>query len=323
MSATTRFNVVDRLSLTARNSAARFAATGRRRRRATCGRVVLRWRRWHRSPALRNCGQVTITSSQNWWQLHFHLHFAARERHNHEVPRGATLALVLATRRHARAIARGRETVTRMVESGLPPRRLSVENARFDQSPLQPTSRWRRADPELRIAGTLPEPLPGREAAVRRSHASSRHHPARVVPASIEHPRMVPANRSGGILRRQLPRVLRRTVARVLAAPVADGAPARRARAHLPPDLQWRQLATAGAEMLRPDLRNEVPVLAPVQSAGAANPPISRPISAGQPQVAKTIHLTDLDPRLVDRLTDDVIRRVERRVRIERERRGL
>jgi len=33
--------------------------------------------------------------------------------------------------------------------------------------------------------------------------------------------------------------------------------------------------------------------------------------------------ITKLDPALVDRLTDDVIRRVERRVRIERERRGL
>jgi len=34
-------------------------------------------------------------------------------------------------------------------------------------------------------------------------------------------------------------------------------------------------------------------------------------------------HISDLDPRLVDRLTEDVIRRVERRVRIERERRGM
>jgi hypothetical protein len=30
-----------------------------------------------------------------------------------------------------------------------------------------------------------------------------------------------------------------------------------------------------------------------------------------------------VDARLLDRLTDDVIRRVERRIRIERERRGL
>jgi hypothetical protein len=33
--------------------------------------------------------------------------------------------------------------------------------------------------------------------------------------------------------------------------------------------------------------------------------------------------ITALDPALLDRLTDDVIRRVERRVRIERERRGV
>jgi hypothetical protein len=30
-----------------------------------------------------------------------------------------------------------------------------------------------------------------------------------------------------------------------------------------------------------------------------------------------------LDPAAIDRLADDVIRRVERRIRIERERRGL
>jgi hypothetical protein len=33
--------------------------------------------------------------------------------------------------------------------------------------------------------------------------------------------------------------------------------------------------------------------------------------------------MTTLDPGMMDRLTDDVIRRVERRVRIERERRGI
>jgi hypothetical protein len=38
---------------------------------------------------------------------------------------------------------------------------------------------------------------------------------------------------------------------------------------------------------------------------------------------AAALKLTDLDPGLVERLTDDVIRRVDRRVRIERERRGL
>jgi hypothetical protein len=36
-----------------------------------------------------------------------------------------------------------------------------------------------------------------------------------------------------------------------------------------------------------------------------------------------SLKLADIDPRLLDRLTDNVIRRVERHVRIERERRGL
>jgi hypothetical protein len=35
------------------------------------------------------------------------------------------------------------------------------------------------------------------------------------------------------------------------------------------------------------------------------------------------VRLASLDPALVDRLADDVIRRVERRLRIERERRGI
>ena len=34
-------------------------------------------------------------------------------------------------------------------------------------------------------------------------------------------------------------------------------------------------------------------------------------------------HITKLDPALVDRLAEDVIRRMEQRVRIERQRRGL
>jgi hypothetical protein len=48
--------------------------------------------------------------------------------------------------------------------------------------------------------------------------------------------------------------------------------------------------------------------------AGTVSPSINRT----QPQP-----ITKLDPALVDRLTDDVIRRVEQRARIERQRRGL
>jgi hypothetical protein len=57
------------------------------------------------------------------------------------------------------------------------------------------------------------------------------------------------------------------------------------------------------------------PSAAPTQEAEA------RPIVT--PQRTTPLQFGDLDASLLDRLTDDVIRRVERRVRIERERRGL
>jgi hypothetical protein len=44
---------------------------------------------------------------------------------------------------------------------------------------------------------------------------------------------------------------------------------------------------------------------------------------AGRGDATAPLQMSELDPRLVDRLTDTVIRSVERRVRIERERRGL
>jgi hypothetical protein len=45
--------------------------------------------------------------------------------------------------------------------------------------------------------------------------------------------------------------------------------------------------------------------------------------SSPSPERAALLPITKLDPSFVDRLTDDVIRRVEQRARIERQRRGL
>jgi hypothetical protein len=106
-------------------------------------------------------------------------------------------------------------------------------------------------------------------------------------------------------------------------------APAARAVAPTPgvqwsrfPDLVWSatRWTSAGAPV-------------PVPAAAASVWPGRLPRSAPQPETAvetalpaasaPAARITALDPALVDRLTDDVIRRVERRVRIERERRGI
>jgi hypothetical protein len=60
------------------------------------------------------------------------------------------------------------------------------------------------------------------------------------------------------------------------------------------------------------------------RSAGNSFASVEEPMN-GLPQVAKAeiAPVTTLDSSVLDRLTDDVIRRVEQRIRIERERRGL
>jgi hypothetical protein len=45
--------------------------------------------------------------------------------------------------------------------------------------------------------------------------------------------------------------------------------------------------------------------------------------AAEVPVRSAAVRYADFEPGLIDRLTNDVIHRVERRVRIERERRGL
>jgi hypothetical protein len=84
-----------------------------------------------------------------------------------------------------------------------------------------------------------------------------------------------------------------------------------------PVDLVWR--ANTNATMTADAApRSSTTSASSVRSAGAAVPssPASRPD-------AKVVCATALDPALADRFADDVIRRIDRRARIERERRGL
>jgi hypothetical protein len=85
----------------------------------------------------------------------------------------------------------------------------------------------------------------------------------------------------------------------------------------------WRRVTGPPTEIADSERRQEFsdsyerPSLRSFQSQEAA---AHAPARFEQPAAQQ---ITSLDPRLVDRLTDDVIRRVEQRVRIERERRGL
>jgi hypothetical protein len=77
-------------------------------------------------------------------------------------------------------------------------------------------------------------------------------------------------------------------------------------------ELVWRDVTVANVTQTT----NQKPVGAPTVSTHAES--ASSSSNKLTPQ-----QITKLDPGLLDRLTDDVIRRVEKRARIERQRRGL
>jgi len=80
----------------------------------------------------------------------------------------------------------------------------------------------------------------------------------------------------------------------------------RRASRPAPESIPEEQHATPSTSMQRTSMRHDA----------------THPVSA-RAERPVTPQITKFDPALLDRLTDDVIRRVERRMRIERERRGL
>lgn len=100
--------------------------------------------------------------------------------------------------------------------------------------------------------------------------------------------------------------------------------PARHRRSVQPPPIVWRASAPprrGGHERPAPSAPT------PTASVTSATPPPSGDVTSAHSATghARTagLRLVDFDPGVLDRLTEDVIQRVERRIRIERERRGL
>jgi hypothetical protein len=87
-------------------------------------------------------------------------------------------------------------------------------------------------------------------------------------------------------------------------------------------DLLWRA-PTETSLRAAPGIARDEARAAPAESLSRAALPTGKPPSAVASASPAPARSMSLDRALVDRLADDVIRRVERRARIERERRGL
>jgi hypothetical protein len=107
--------------------------------------------------------------------------------------------------------------------------------------------------------------------------------------------------------------------------PRGSRGPLNRRRSMQPAQIVWRGGAQARPSV--PDTLVAMPARSSSASrafanAGATQGPAT-PDAPVVPPRQTAVRYADFEPGLLDRLTDDVIHRVERRVRIERERRGL
>jgi hypothetical protein len=89
------------------------------------------------------------------------------------------------------------------------------------------------------------------------------------------------------------------------------------------PELVWRALVAGATSVLEERARVHRRMEVPAQPPHIEPPRAATQARSSAPRVKDDVRSMLLDPALVDRLADDVIRRVERRIRIERERRGI
>lgn len=315
------------LRMPARIAAGRFASSRGATRHPGAAwwlPLALRWRRARRrarTHAVR--GTSRVASPVAFWLAHVHLH----------------LSLTANDRRRSAPRACGPAARKREVPQTRPFRPLAIIRNASASTPrpagsrrsheLQPIAvAGRRFDEPGSVAAFVaveakPPLLAGRAA----PHAES----PGIGPAVAVHRETV-AKRSSSkpIARRAAPVTRERVVGPVVSSrlrtampsPSDDPKHALQRPIRRPPELVWPAAARLPAQAA-----GEQSHVNPSPSSTRAVPRSGTPAegSGGETRdsVRTALQPRDLDPALLDRLTDDVIRRVERRVRIERERRGM
>jgi hypothetical protein len=304
------------MMLIARAAGSRFLRHRRRAARESAGRwrpLAMRWRRARRlhrqsTPPAR---PSLIRSS---WQPHFHWHLS--------VSRGDSRLRGIATRLPASARLSRLATTIREHRWHAPVTSLLSWPPRAGS----PRRQWRRA-PAVHVRG------------IRSARAET------IIARGPERA----AQRSSRAIRRDIDTtVLRRvqSIERTLSATSVirhrrdvsmrwrvrheqGGATAERPRAvaqvrtaFRPAEIAWRTAGNPVSSHDRQASKRGVDATTHAPQQGIAQH-VTIPVAPTEARRPAVLQVSDLDPAVVDRLTDDVIRRVERRVRIERERRGM
>jgi hypothetical protein len=288
---------------------------------------MLRWRRARRAiGGLRHepSRLATAVVSQPHWHLHLAHHTVIQANR-----RRAAGAAAMPTLRQLRSAAVDRQSGARdgapRAAAEPPVHRLRAARAREERSDEDATQ-----TPRLGVSSAVlvrraervaSSPALGRVQS-RRVQSSAAADvktmsvtAARAFPATTARRRVgaPPAAFAGVPHRSVAPSIVWRNAARATDARVREMPPAR---------MTWRALPQASSSDHEVFTRRKAPstVMTDMPVTIAAREPTSR--AAAQSSLS-SVQATDLDQRTIDRLADDVIRRVERRSRIERERRGV
>lgn len=277
------------LSLAPRDAVSRMVARRRNRGSVHAGwsQLMLRWRRRSPRPTPAAARGTTIATHAYWFPQ-FHLHFTEhatqpQPQRSRRLPRAA----------HGLAAGQIRASRTQTSSTEEPPQ---VSRSLMWMATSLPHKR-RSMRPSLERTPTLVHRRAAREqATLIDSIRPTRWRESKGSRLSTLRPADMPS-------------------------PGAVARPSSRAL-HRPADLIWRTAPHTAAAVVD----REAPFAAhvpprPVPLAVRSTPDTS-PVDAHKAR-PPVLSAASVDARLLDRLTDDVIRRIERRIRIERERRGL
>jgi len=321
--------LVSRLTCAAGLAAARFARNTRvsqARARQRWHAQMLRWRRPRRALAAAGPRQSRSDIAVVVWQPQWHLHFL--ERRTREEGRGQAAASPTFTTL--------RELRTRFVD------RAFRASDNLTRSHERAAARLRgRLGQDRRSGGATPRGPGGGEASgVVFARAASPPSVSPLARTRIANSRAVSADERRatrwGVARefsardRRRPAgeqaafvaARRRTRAPSLVWRSPDATPDSPIRVTPSAQMTWRAATASPSGDVDPFATPRAPRSVPVEAStvDGARVATSSPHALNAPSPAQ---LRDLDPRLIDTLAEDVIRRVERRARIERERRGV
>lgn len=305
------------MTLIARAATLRFLRRRRQEVRDSAGRwlaLALRWRR-PRRPRARAERRAQVAPARTAWQPHFHWHLELRTK----VPVSRTMA----TTRHFASMRESKRVQTIHEHRWHRPASAIVAvSPRVSSASRE----WRQPN------GISPRPMQAASAAskddrpitngqpsrhVRRPRLESRTHSSTRV-RSIERA-LSTTNLTRHHYERSVPGRLRQvTSSQEHARTAVRTSPALR-----PVEIAWRTTGNMACNQDQPAHQRSFDALLQSPQHQGAPHTIAAPGPSNEPKRPTVLQIADLDASVVDRLTDDVIRRVERRVRIERERRGM